>query len=112
MPWLQTNPMDERMRFIVAHNEGLYSMSELCERFGISRQAGYKWLRRYEAEGVRGLADRSHAPHHCPHKISAETAQALIELRRKQPALGPGHAPRPSGEAEAGVAAAGAQHGR
>lgn len=89
MPWLQTNPMDERMRFIVAHNEGLYSMSELCERFGISRQAGYKWLGRYEAEGVQGLADRSHAPHQCPHRISAEVAQALLELRRMHPRWGP-----------------------
>lgn len=89
MPWLQTNPMDERMRFIVAHNEGLYSMSELCKRFRITRQAGYKWLRRYEAEGVQGLADRSHAPLHCPHKISAEVAQALVELRRTHPRWGP-----------------------
>lgn len=89
MPWLRTNPMDERMRFMMAHNEGLYSMSELCERFGISRQAGYKWLRRYEADGVQGLADRSHAPHHCPHKISDEAARSLIELRRTHPSWGP-----------------------
>lgn len=89
MPWLQTNPMDERMRFIVAHSEGLYSTSELCQRFGISRQTGYKWLGRFVAEGVQGLADRSHAPHHCPHRISAETAQALVDLRRTHPRWGP-----------------------
>jgi transposase-like protein len=54
MPWLRTNPMDERMRFIVAHVEGLYSMTELCERFGVSRQTGYKWLGRYRGAGVQG----------------------------------------------------------
>lgn len=89
MPWLDTNPMDERTRFVVALKEGLYSMSELCERYGISRQAGYKWCRRYEAEGVEGLKDRSRAPHHCPHRISPEVAEALIELRRKKPRWGP-----------------------
>jgi putative transposase len=89
MPWLDTNPMEERMRFIVAHQEGLYSMAELCERHGISRQAGYKRLRRYEEEGAEGLKDRSHAPRHCPHKISAEVAEALIQLRRQKPHWGP-----------------------
>lgn len=89
MPWLETNPMDERMRFIVAHDEGLYSMVELCERFGISRQTGYKWLRRYEAGGVKGLEDRSRVPHHCPHRISDEVAETLMDLRRKHPSWGP-----------------------
>lgn len=89
MPWLDRNPMDERMRFIVAFKEGLYSMTELCERYGISRQAGYKRLKRYEAEGVEGLMDRSHAPKHCPHKINAEVAEALIQLRRQKPDWGP-----------------------
>ncbi len=89
MPWLDTNPMDERMRFIVALKEGVYSMAELCERFGISRQAGYKWRARYEADGIDGLKDRSHAPKHCPHKVSAEVAEALIELKHKKPHWGP-----------------------
>lgn len=89
MPWLQTNPMDERMRFIVAHAEGLYSMTELCERFGVSRQTGYKWLGRYRDAGVQGLAERSHAPHHCPHRIAPATAAAVIELRKRHPRWGP-----------------------
>jgi transposase InsO family protein len=81
--------MDERMRFIVAYDEGLYSMVELCERFGISRQTGYKWLKRYKAGGVQGLEDQSHVPHRCPHRISDEVAEALMALRRKHPSWGP-----------------------
>jgi putative transposase len=89
MPWLETKPMDERMRFIMALKQGLYSMTELCERHGISRQAGYNCLKRYEAEGVEGLKNRSHAPKHCPHKISPEVAEAVIQLRRQKPDWGP-----------------------
>lgn len=89
MPWLQTNPMDERIRFIAARDGGLFSVSELADRFGISRQTGYKWLDRYEAGGIEGLADRSHAPHRCPHRISAEVADALLDLRREHPRWGP-----------------------
>jgi putative transposase len=88
MPWLETNPMDERVRFIVALNEGLYSVAELSERFGVTRQCGDKWRRRYLAEGFAGMATKSHAPHHCPHRISAEVADALLELRRKYPKWG------------------------
>lgn len=89
MPWLETSPMDERVRFIVALTEGMYSVAELAERFGVTRQCGDRWRRRYEAEGFCGLADKSRAPHHCPHRISAEVAKALIELRRKHPGWGP-----------------------
>jgi transposase InsO family protein len=89
MPWLETNPMDERVRFIVALEEGLYSVAELSERFGVSRQCGDKWRRRYLAEGFAGLATRSHTPRHCPHKISVEVAQAVIEQRHKHPNWGP-----------------------
>jgi putative transposase len=89
MPWLETNPMDERVQFIVAVNEELYSVAELCHRFGISRQCGYKWLQRYAAEGFPGLTDRSRAPHHCPHRIDANVSRALVELRIKHPRWGP-----------------------
>jgi putative transposase len=88
MPWLETNPMDERVRFIVALSEGLYSVAELSKRFGVTRQCGDKWRRRYLAEGFPGLAAKSRAPHHCPHRISAEVAEALLQLRRKYPKWG------------------------
>jgi putative transposase len=89
MPWLETNPMDERVRFIVELDEGLYSVAELSERFGVTRQCGDKWRRRYLAEGFPGMADKSRAPHHCPHRIGAEVSRALVELRIKYPRWGP-----------------------
>ena len=53
MPWTDTDPMTERHKVLFAHEDGLFSMTELCERFGISRKTGYKWLDRYREEGVR-----------------------------------------------------------
>ncbi len=89
MPWMETSPMDERARFIAAHRDGRYDMTELCERYGISRKTGYKWLARFEAAGHAGLQDRSRAPHSCPHRISAEVADRLCALRRTHPDWGP-----------------------
>jgi transposase-like protein len=56
MPWRKTCAMDERMRFVVAASEDEAVMTEVCAEFGISRQTGYKWLARYEADGVEGFA--------------------------------------------------------
>jgi putative transposase len=89
MPWTETEPMKERMRFVAEAERGLYSMSELCARYGICRRIGYKWLARYAASGPAGLQERSRAPHHCPHRIDPGMATAIVELRRQHPSWGP-----------------------
>jgi putative transposase len=90
MPWMETAPVQERIEFAADHTGGLYSMTELCARYGISRKTGYKWLNRFQESGRAGLEDRSRAPHHCPHKISEELADLLCSARRKHPDWGPG----------------------
>ncbi len=89
MPWQETHPMQQRTDFISDHRRGLYHFAELCARYGVSRKTGYKWLARYEAEGPRGLHDRSHAPHHCPHRIDVALATLLLDARRAHPSWGP-----------------------
>ena len=89
MPWAETEPMKERARFIADAEGGLYSMTELCERYGISRRTGYKWLDRYEASGPAGLVDRGRAPAGCPHRVDATIATAIVEVRKAHPSWGP-----------------------
>src|SRR5687767_7153628 len=85
MPWQETSPMNERVKFVAAMLEAEESFLELCERFGISRKQGYKWKERYELGGVEALADRSRAPHSHPHAVSAEIAELVVAARRKHP---------------------------
>jgi putative transposase len=82
MPWRESVRMDERMKFVVARLKGSYTMAELCRRYEISRETGYKLMRRYEAEGAAGLMDRSHAPHTCPHRVSEEVEQAILAAKK------------------------------
>src|SRR5262249_30598259 len=89
MPWKRSDPETERMRFVALAKEGLYEMTELCERFGVSRQTGYTTLARYEAQGIDGLKDGSHAPHTCPQRIAAEMREVLLAARRAHPHWGP-----------------------
>jgi hypothetical protein len=89
MPWTETAPMTKRMRFVTDWERDLYSMVELCERHGVSRKTGYKWIARYEDEGLDGLRERRRAPHHCPHRIAPEVAALICAARRQHPSWGP-----------------------
>jgi hypothetical protein len=42
MPWLETNPVDQRSRFIDAYLSGAFNKTELCARFHISWRTGDK----------------------------------------------------------------------
>jgi transposase InsO family protein len=81
--------MNERMRFATDWERDLYSMVELCERYGVSRKTGYKWLGRYQREGPQGFQERSRAPHRCPHRIAADVAAIICTARRQHPSWGP-----------------------
>lgn len=89
MPWNEVHREDERLRFVAQAQQRLFSMTELCARYGVSRQTGYTMLRRYETLGIDGLKDRSHTPLHCPHRIPEEMRELLLSARRAHPTWGP-----------------------
>ncbi|KMO93788.1 IS481 family transposase [Streptomyces roseus] len=53
-----------------------------CRYYGISRPCFYKWLHRYQDEGLEGLRDRSSKPHHCPHATEADVVNKIVYLRQ------------------------------
>lgn len=89
MPWRHIEPMQQREEFVEAYESGLFSLSELCIEYAVSRKTAYKWLARYEQEGVAGLQERSRAPHSCPHQMASEVRQALLKARDAHPHWGP-----------------------
>jgi hypothetical protein len=53
MPWKAVSIMSLRWEFVELANQSSVNFTQLCERFGISRDTGYKWLRRIESKGWR-----------------------------------------------------------
>lgn len=82
MPWRTKSVMDQRTRFVLEAERGFHSFSELCRRYGVSRPTGYKWVERYNAEGLEGLRDRSHRTESCPHATPQELVDRILELRK------------------------------
>lgn len=80
--------MVQRAEFVsLASVEG-QAFSEACSRFGISRKTGYKWMKRFLAEGESGLADRSRRPKTSPGQSSTKTESMIMKLREKHPRWG------------------------
>ncbi len=65
-----------------------WPVATVAEQLGISRATGYKWVRRYRAEGLPGLDDRSSRPHRSPRRLS-DAATAAIVLARSRRRYGP-----------------------
>jgi len=89
MPWKETCAMDEKLRFVAAWEGGEYTVRELCEGFGVSRKTGYKWLARYEREGLDGLKERSRARHTQAEALSEAMVQELLSAKWRRPRWGP-----------------------
>ncbi len=89
MPWEETNGMNERVRFIASKLEAAEPFSCLCERFGVSRKTGHKWVARYESDGVAGLEEHSRAILSHPHAVTDDVVEKILAIRKKHPRWGP-----------------------
>src|SRR5712692_7557278 len=89
MPWKTSGVMEEKLRFIFGHELQERTMSELCERYEITRQTGYVWLRRYREAGVAGLVEHSRAAHRHRNQMPEEIEQRVLELRQAHMRWGP-----------------------
>jgi transposase InsO family protein len=89
MPWQNVTPMEEINRFVILARSGRFTVSDLCEQFGISRKTAYKHLERYAAEGLAGLRPRSHRPHQFPQRTDEVVAEFILAERRLHRTWGP-----------------------
>lgn len=59
-----------------------WSVPRAAESAGVSRMTVYKWLRRFETEGMAGLDDRSSRPSRSPRLTPPGKVTSVLELRR------------------------------
>ena len=88
MPWKECSAVSCREEFVRLAQAEWAKMSELCQRFGVSRKTGYKWLGRYASGGVPGLLDRSRRPRGSPGRTSEAMEGRVLAVRAEHPAWG------------------------
>ena len=86
---VELSVVEQRYQVVLAVVGDGVPVVEVAARFGVSRQAVHRWLRWYEAQGVAGLADRSHRPPRCSHQMDPAVEVWLLEARRGNPDWGP-----------------------
>src|SRR5208337_5261086 len=89
MPWKASSVMEEKARFVLEYEQDEHTMSELCQRYGIARETGYVWLRRYRAWGLEGLLELNRAARRHPNQTAPQMEQAVLELRQAHMRWGP-----------------------
>ena len=81
--------MDQRVAFIADWLRKEWTMTELAERYTISRKTAYKWVARYQADPAHGLVERSRAPKVHGRARPAAIREVVLALRRRRPEWGP-----------------------
>ena len=79
---------DARLRIVRYANH--HGVKPAMREFGVARNTVRKWLRRWRDDNYskRSLADRSRAPHSCPHKTPPRIEKQIVKAREKAPCFG------------------------
>jgi transposase len=74
--------MEELTRFVALAQTERFTLTELCEQFGISRKTAYKHLERYALGGFKALSPRSSRPLHSPARTDEAVKELILAERR------------------------------
>jgi len=83
--------MNQRQEFVLKALQPQVNFSDLCRQYGITRNTGYKWVKRFNERGLRGLEEltRGPAPGRRPLKCTGDMAIEILLHRRSHPTWGP-----------------------
>jgi transposase InsO family protein len=86
MPWKEKSTMSLRLEFVRLASLPDANISQLADRFAISRKTAYKWLRRFHNN--QDLADRSRKPLSSPKRTADDLEALILKTRDEHPAWG------------------------
>jgi transposase InsO family protein len=88
MPFKECSLVDQREEFCRLAVTAGANMRELCRRWGVSPQTGYKWRGLYVLAGREGLSDRSRRPRGSPWRTATAVELAALAVREAHPRWG------------------------
>ena len=81
--------MSLKMEFVERASKPDANVAALCREFGVSRETGHKWLRRFRQQGYDGLEERSRRPAKSPLATAEEIVLGVLKAREAHPRWGP-----------------------
>jgi putative transposase len=89
MPWRIIDTMDQKIQLIADWQSGLFNVTDLSNKYGLSRPIIYKWVNRYEEQGLDGLKEQSRKPNYSPNQTGDDIIQLIIKEKLKNSNRGP-----------------------
>jgi transposase InsO family protein len=89
MPWRIEGTMDLKIQMIADWRSGNLNVTELSAKYRISRPTVYKWVERYEEQGIEGLKDQKRIPINSPNQITTEMVELIVQEKLKNRHRGP-----------------------
>lgn len=80
--------MSSKIEFVEKASKPRANISALCREAGISRETGYKLLRRFKKRGYEGLEEESRRPKSTPLATAEDVVAAVLAVRKRHPRWG------------------------
>ena len=89
MPWKIMGAMDQKIQLIADWQSQYFNVTDLSQKYGISRNTVYKWLNRYQKFGIDGLQEQSRAPLYSPNQTNDDIVKLIVAEKLKNRNRGP-----------------------
>jgi transposase InsO family protein len=83
------SPLDQKIQLIADWQSQIFDVTDLSQKYGISRPTVYKFIGRYTQIGVEGLKEQSRAPKNCPHRTPKKILDLIVQEKLKNRKRGP-----------------------
>lgn len=80
----------EKRRELISLIDDGSTKLDVCKKFGISRPTLDKWLKRYYADGLKGLEDSASTPKTSPNRTPQDIKEKVLKVSVEYPDLGAG----------------------
>ena len=88
MSWQGVTVIEQRQNFIRDWQTGYYSVTDLAERFSISRKTAHRWINRFLEYGRQGYEELSRKPHTIPNQTEEYVRVELLQRKKRRPSKG------------------------
>jgi transposase InsO family protein len=80
----EAHSVEKKLAIVLAAEQGV-PVRDLCSELGVHRDTVHEWRRRFRADGIEGLLERSRRPHRSPNQTRAELEDEIVRLRKQLP---------------------------
>jgi len=89
MPWKTVSSMDQKIQLIADWQTKQLNITDLSQKYGVSRPTIYKWINRYEKLGIDGLKEQNRTPIHSPNQTEDDIVDLIVKEKLKNRKRGP-----------------------